>query len=41
MAEPPERLVPKARTVHLPDATHWVQNSAPEEVNRLLLEFLR
>lgn len=40
MAEPPARFVPNARTVHLPDATHWVQNSAPEEVNRLLLEFL-
>ena len=41
MAEPPRRLVPKARVEHIPDATHWVQNSAPEEVNRLLLGFVQ
>jgi pimeloyl-ACP methyl ester carboxylesterase len=41
MAEPPKRFVPHARVVHLPDATHWVQNDAPERVNELLLEFIR
>jgi pimeloyl-ACP methyl ester carboxylesterase len=41
MAEPPRSLVPHARVVHLPHATHWVQNDATEEVNRLLLEFIR
>lgn len=41
MAEPPAKLVPNARVVHLPNATHWVQNDATEEVNRLLLEFVR
>lgn len=41
MAEPPKKLVPNARVVHLPNATHWVQNDATEEVNRLLLEFIR
>jgi pimeloyl-ACP methyl ester carboxylesterase len=25
---------------HLPDATHWVQHEEPDEVNRLLVEFL-
>jgi epoxide hydrolase 4 len=41
MAEPPSKLVPNARVVHLPNATHWVQNDAKEDVNRLLLEFIR
>ena len=40
MAEPPRRLVPKARVEHIPEATHWVQNSAPEKVNELLLGFV-
>ena len=40
MAEPPKRFVPNARVVHIPEATHWVQNVAPDEVNRLLLEFV-
>jgi epoxide hydrolase 4 len=39
MAEPPARFVPKARVVHLPEASHWVQNAAPEEVSELLLKF--
>ncbi len=39
LAEPPRRLVPNARVVHLPEATHWVQNVAPEKVNELLLGF--
>jgi epoxide hydrolase 4 len=41
MAAPPADMVPNARVVHLPNATHWVQNDATEEVNRLLLEFVR
>ncbi len=41
MAEPPPRFVPNARTVHIPEATHWVQNAAPEKVNELLLEFAK
>jgi epoxide hydrolase 4 len=39
MADPPKRFVPNARVVHLPDATHWVQNDAPAKVNELLIEF--
>ncbi|HEU4973816.1 MAG TPA: alpha/beta hydrolase [Baekduia sp.] len=41
LAEPPAKLVPHARVVRLPDASHWVQHDAPEEVNRLLVEHLR
>ena len=41
MATPPPRLVPHARVEHIPDASHWVQNAAPERVNDLLLEFAR
>jgi epoxide hydrolase 4 len=41
MAEPPARFVPKSRVVHLPEASHWVQNAAPAEVNELLLKFAR
>jgi pimeloyl-ACP methyl ester carboxylesterase len=32
--------VPNLTTHHLPDASHWVQNDAPDEVNRLLIDFL-
>ncbi|MBX3226400.1 MAG: alpha/beta fold hydrolase [Labilithrix sp.] len=38
LAEPPPRFVPNARTVHIPEATHWVQRDAPARVNELLLE---
>lgn len=41
MAEPPKRWVPNARVEHIPDASHWVQNAAPERVNELLLAFAR
>jgi pimeloyl-ACP methyl ester carboxylesterase len=34
------KWAPDAQVVRLPDASHWVQNDAPEEVNRLLLHFL-
>jgi len=41
LAEPPPRFVPNARTVHLPNATHWVQRDEPARVNELLLEHFR
>lgn len=41
MSVPPERWVPNQRVVHIPDATHWVQNAAIERVNELLLEHAR
>jgi pimeloyl-ACP methyl ester carboxylesterase len=39
LAEPPKRFVPDARVVHIPGATHWVQNAVPDEVSRRLVEF--
>ncbi|MHB1424752.1 MAG: alpha/beta fold hydrolase [Gemmataceae bacterium] len=33
--------VPNLRVVRLADASHWVQNDAPERVNRLMIDFLR
>ena len=41
LAEPPPEWVPNARVVHVPEATHWVQNAAPERVNELLIAFAR
>jgi pimeloyl-ACP methyl ester carboxylesterase len=41
LADPPPGLVPGARVVHIPEASHWVQNVAAEEVNRLLVSFVR
>ena len=35
-----DRFAPHAEVRRLPDAGHWVQNEAPAEVNRLLLDFL-
>ncbi|WP_256685802.1 alpha/beta fold hydrolase [Halococcus qingdaonensis] len=35
-----DRWVPDARIERLPDASHWVQNDAPEPVTDLLEEFL-
>jgi pimeloyl-ACP methyl ester carboxylesterase len=35
-----DRWVPEVRIERLPGISHWVQNDAPEQVNRLLLEFL-
>lgn len=32
--------VPNLRVERLPEASHWVQNDAPERVNELLVEFL-
>lgn len=36
-----ERVAPRVRIRRIPDAGHWVQNEAPDEVNRALLAFLR
>ncbi len=35
-----EGWVPNLRVEHLPDASHWVQNDSPDQVNALLLAFL-
>jgi pimeloyl-ACP methyl ester carboxylesterase len=32
--------VPNLRVVRFPDASHWVQNDAPERVNRLMIDLL-
>jgi epoxide hydrolase 4 len=37
---PPPGWVPRMRVERLPNASHWVQNDRPDEVNRLLLAFL-
>jgi pimeloyl-ACP methyl ester carboxylesterase len=39
MAAPPARFVPDSRVVHVPEASHWVQNAAPDKVNHHLFEF--
>lgn len=36
-----ERVAPRVRVHRMPGVSHWVQNEAPEEVNRVLVEFLR
>ena len=36
-----ERWVPELTVEHIPEASHWVQNDAPERVNWLLAEWLR
>jgi pimeloyl-ACP methyl ester carboxylesterase len=42
LAEPPQLWVPNLRGVkRLPDASHWVAEDRPLEVNALLLGFLR
>ncbi|MBX3191237.1 MAG: alpha/beta fold hydrolase [Labilithrix sp.] len=41
LAAPPPALVPHAEVVHIPEATHWVQNTAPDRVNELLIAFAR
>jgi pimeloyl-ACP methyl ester carboxylesterase len=33
-------VAPHARVHHIADAGHWVQNEAPDEVNRTMVEFL-
>lgn len=41
LAEPPADWVSNARVVRLPDATHWVQIEAPDDVARELLGHFR
>jgi pimeloyl-ACP methyl ester carboxylesterase len=36
-----ERVAPRVRVRLFPDAGHWIQNEAPAEVNRELVDFLR
>lgn len=36
-----DQFAPHVRVERLSDVGHWVQNEAPEEVNRLLLQFLQ
>ncbi|MGG5889058.1 alpha/beta fold hydrolase [Falsiroseomonas sp. HC035] len=40
LAEAGLALCDQGEAFHLPRATHWVQHDAPDEVNRLLLDFL-
>jgi pimeloyl-ACP methyl ester carboxylesterase len=41
LAEPLPQWVPNVRVERLPQATHWVQHEAPEQVNELLVGFLK
>ena len=36
-----QTVAPNATVHHIVDAGHWVQNEAPDEVNRVMVEFLR
>jgi epoxide hydrolase 4 len=36
-----QTVAPHARIHHIADAGHWVQNEAPDEVNRMMAAFLR
>lgn len=40
-AEPPADRVPHAEVIHLPEASHWLPEDAPERVNALLAEHFR
>jgi len=40
LAEAGLALCERGEIFHLPDATHWVQHERPDEVNRLLINFL-
>ena len=33
--------IPNLRVMRFPDVSHWIQNDAPERVNRLMIDFLR
>jgi pimeloyl-ACP methyl ester carboxylesterase len=35
-----DRVVPRVRIHRIGDASHWVQNEAPDEVNQLITDFL-
>jgi pimeloyl-ACP methyl ester carboxylesterase len=34
-------VAPRLRIYRIPDASHWVQNEAPAEVNQALVDFLK
>jgi len=36
-----DRVAPRNHVYRIPNSSHWVQNEAPDEVNRILVEFLR
>jgi epoxide hydrolase 4 len=36
-----ERVAPQVRVHRIPRASHWVQNEVPDEVNQVLIDFLR
>ena len=36
-----EEWVPNLRVARLPNVSHWVQNEAPEQVNELMIQFLK
>jgi pimeloyl-ACP methyl ester carboxylesterase len=36
-----EQWAPNLRIERIPDASHWVQNDAPEQVNKRMLDFLK
>jgi epoxide hydrolase 4 len=40
LAEASLALCERGEVFHLSDATHWVQHDKPEEVDRLVVEFL-
>jgi pimeloyl-ACP methyl ester carboxylesterase len=41
LAERSRTLCDDASVTYLEDATHWVQHDAPEQLNAMLLDFLR
>jgi epoxide hydrolase 4 len=41
LAEAGAALCDSAELIHIPEASHWLQHEEPDEVNRLLTEFLR
>lgn len=41
MAEPSIEMCENGRLVYLPEASHWLQHEAPEEVNPLIHDFLQ
>jgi pimeloyl-ACP methyl ester carboxylesterase len=36
-----DRVAPRNHIYRIPNSSHWVQNEAPDEVNRILVDFLR
>jgi pimeloyl-ACP methyl ester carboxylesterase len=35
-----ERVAPRLRVHRIRDSSHWIQNEAPDEVNRIMIDFL-